>query len=147
MLLGQLGPGPLEPLAARAVRLVRDRRAEHPVRDAPAVDGCGDLRLERGHALGLHAREAAEVALAREAPELAQARPAALRGEPDRESRLEARELREPLVDPLQLEGGLEPRVVKVVLLVQLGHETVGPLPQRIQLAGRRRGALHGAVG
>ena len=99
----------VELFALAAVGLVRDRGAEHPVRDVLAVDARRERRLEAGDLLGLGSRQVAEVALAGEPPELALA--VAVRagrlGQPGRG--LERRQVGEALVDRLELEPSFRP--------------------------------------
>src|SRR5262249_60033502 len=74
MLVGELSARLVEAFAPAAIGLVRERRAEHPVGDLRAVDGRDQIALERGLALLELAGQAADIPLAREAPELAGAR-------------------------------------------------------------------------
>ena len=93
------------------------------------------------------ARDVAHVALARELPQLARA-PVAVHGQADLLRRLELRQLRVALVDRDEVEPLLEPGVVVVVLLVELGDEAVGGLADAVELAlGGGRGLRHGRVG
>ncbi len=138
MLLGRLPHDAVEALAAVAVGLVCDRGAQHPERDFLAVDGDLQLGLEGRQLLGVLARQPAEVALAGEAPELADA-PVAVDRAPERLRPLELGEVRVPLVDRLELEPLLQPGEMEVMLLVQFGDETVGLLAVCIEfLRGRR---------
>ena len=73
------------------------------------------------------ARQAAEVALAGEAPELGRRAFEPLRG-------VEPCQLLVPLVDLLELERLLVAREVEVVLLVELGDEAVGVVAEGVQL-------------
>src|SRR5205823_3015865 len=59
-----------EPFTPVAVRLVRERDAQHPKRDRLAVDGRLELGLDGRDLLLVRACQVAEVALAGEAPEL-----------------------------------------------------------------------------
>ena len=70
MLVEQLEPGALEALAPVAVGLVRHHDPDHPVGDLLAVHGRLELGLDLGELLGVLAGQAAEEALAGEAPEL-----------------------------------------------------------------------------
>jgi hypothetical protein len=130
----------LAPLVA--VRLVRERGTHHPEGDLLAVDRDGQLRLELGELLRMFARQIAEVALAREAPQLPHAR-AAVDGEADRLHLLELGEVLVPLVDRRQVERVLQTRVVEVELLVQLRDEAVGLFAVGVELAVRGRGRRH----
>ena len=89
------------------------------------------------------ARDRAEVALAREAPELAQA--PAVHGLADAAGGLERRELGVPFEDRLELERLLQARVVEVVLLVELGDEAVGAAAVAVELAVAERSLGHAA--
>ena len=117
VLLGELVPRRLDPLAAVAVVLVHQPRPEHPVRDLLAVDRRRQRRLELGDALRLLAHEVAEVARARELPQLARAAVPVDRGA-ERERRVELRQALVPLVDRRELvaspsgprSGGTTPR-------------------------------------
>src|SRR6266545_4126963 len=71
VLLGQLDPDLVEELAPVAVGLVRDRGPQHAERNGVAVDRRLEARLEGRDPLGVLSRQLAEVALHREAPELA----------------------------------------------------------------------------
>ena len=135
--------GRVELFALAAVGLVRDRGAEHPVRDVLAVDARRERRLEPGDLLRLGARQVAEVALAGEAPELglAVASCAGRLGQPGRG--LERRQVGETLVDRLELEALLQARIVEVVLLVEGGDEPVRLVP--VCLEASRRGRRHGS--
>ena len=133
VLLGQRVAGVLEPLALVAVGLVRDRRAEHPVGDLLAVDGHGQVGLDLSGPLLVLTGQVPEVALAREAPELADAAVSVHRGA-DPVGLVEIGQLGELLVDRLELEGVLQARVVEVVLLVDRGDEAVRLLAVVVQL-------------
>src|SRR5579872_1154124 len=136
VLVRQLVADPLEALALRAVVVVRDRGAQHAERDLVAVDGCRQRRLGLRRLLVLLARQRAEVALAREAPELARAEAAVDRLlQPLR--LLEGRHVLVLAVDRLEVEVGLQARVVLVVLLVEVGDETVDALA--VCVGGHRR--------
>ena len=134
MLLGQRVPGVLEPRTLVAVGLVRHRRPEHPVGDLVAVHGRSQLGLEPRGALGVLAGQVAEVALAGEAPELADP-PVAVDGGADPVRLLEAGQLGEALVDRREVERGLVAGVVEVVLLVDRRDETVRLLAVVVQLS------------
>jgi len=122
-----------------AVRLVRERGADHAVRDLLAVDGDGKLGFQLRELLGVVARQVAEVALAGETPELADAR-AAVDGEPDRLHLFELGQVRVALVDRRQVEGVLQAGVMEIELLVELGDEPVRLLAIRVELPVRGRG-------
>src|SRR4030095_6065622 len=97
--LRQLDAGPVETLAAAAVRLVRKGRAEHAEADLLPVDlGCQG-GLEAGDLLHLATRQIPHVALTREAPELECAAISGLRGFSHPAARIERREVRVALVD------------------------------------------------
>ena len=142
MLFGRVPHRSVEPLAPVAVGLVRDRRAQHPERDRLAVDGHLELGLEPRDLLGMLARQPAEVALAGEAPELADA-PVAVHRRAQRLGALELGQVRMACVNGLQLEAVLQPGEVKVVLLVELGDEPVGAVAVRLELLRGRRRARH----
>ena len=129
LLLRERDAGRVELLALAAVGLVRDRGAEHPVRNVLAVDARRERRLEPGDLLRLGPRQVAEIALAGEAPELglAVASCAGRLGQPGRG--LERRQIGEALVDRLELEALLQARIVEVVLLVEGGDEPVRLVP------------------
>ena len=118
------------------------RGTQHPERDFLAVDGDFQLGLEGRQLLGVLARQPAEVALAGEAPELADA-PVAVHRRAERLGALELGQVGVALVDRLQLEAVLESGEVKVVLLVELGDETVGAVAVRLELLRGRRRARH----
>src|SRR5439155_12781700 len=90
--------------------------------------GHGQLGLERRDLLSVLAGQPADVPLAGELPELADAA-VAVDGLPDRLRLLELRQARVPLVDLLELEPVLQACEVLVVLLVQRGDEAVGLRP------------------
>ena len=133
VLLGELVPRRLDPLSDVAVLLVHQSRPEHPERDLLAVDRRGQGRLELGDALLLLADEVAEVALARELPQLAAAAVAVDRRS-ERERRVELRQPLVPLVDRRDVVRLLEAREVEVGLLVELGDEAVGVRAERVDL-------------
>ena len=133
MLFGELVPRRLDPLPDGAVLLVHQPRPEHPERDLLAVDRRGQRRLELGDPLGLLAHEVAEVARARELPQLAPAAVAVDRGA-ERERRVELRQALVPLVDRREVERLLVAGEVEVRLLVELGEEAVGVRAERVDL-------------
>ena len=138
VLLGQLDADPVDLLALVAVRLVGHRRPQHPERDRLAVDFGLQGRLELGRLLGLLARQLAQISLGGEAPELAD--PAvSVRRSAERLRLLELGQLGVALVDRSQLELLLEPRVVEVELLVELGDEAVGPVAEAVEVGLRER--------
>jgi hypothetical protein len=134
VLVAELAAGGLEPRPARAVGLVRHRRPDHAEGDRLAVDRRLELGLQRGFPLRELPGAVADEALADEAPELPRAA-VSVHGRADRPSRLQARQLGVALVDLLQVEALLEPRVVLVVLLVEVGDEAIGLLAERVELA------------
>ena len=75
VLLGEPVARLLEPGPRRAIRLVRDRRPQHPVADRLAVVRDLERGFESRDPLGVLARQLAEIALAAEAEELEFARP------------------------------------------------------------------------
>ena len=133
MLVGELVPRRLDPLSELAVLLVHQPRLEHPERDLLAVDRRGQGRLELGDALRLLAHEVAEVARARELPQLAAAAVPVDRGS-ERERRIELRQPLVPLVDGRDVVRLLEAREVEVGLLVELRDEAVGVRAERVDL-------------
>ena len=136
VLLGRLPHRAVELLAPPAVGLVRHRPGgASGTGSGLAVDRHLELGLELGELLGVLARELAEVALAAELPELADAAVAVDR-RADRLHVLELGQRRVPLVDLLELEPVLQARVVEVVLLVELGDEAVGLVAVGVELAG-----------
>src|SRR3990170_162119 len=102
--------------------------AEHPDPARLAVDLRVERRLEPGEPLGLLAGEPAEVALAGEPPQLDRAGPRlrALGRGAELPAGVGRGQVGVALVDRLELEGRLQPGVVTVVLLVELGEEPVG---------------------
>src|ERR687891_2501199 len=138
VLFGELDPDGVEPRPARPLGLVGDGGLEHPEGDLLAVDLGGQRGLEAGDLLRLRARQVAEVALAREPPELDLTLGALLGCGAHPLARLERRQIREALVDGLELEGLLVPREVEVVLLVERGDEPVGLVPVRVKVTPRR---------
>ena len=139
MLLGQLDADPVDLLPLVAVGLVRHRRPQHPEGDRLAVDRCLQARLEARDLLRLVAGEVAQVALGREAPELADS-PVAVCGLAERLRLLQPGELGVAVVDRRQLELFLVARVVEVELLVELRDEPVGPLAEVVEVGGGQRG-------
>ena len=137
VLVGERPARLLEPAAALAVGLVRELDAQHPERDRLAVDGCLELGLDRREPFLVRAGEAAEEALAREAPELDRRALEPLRG-------LEPRQLRVAFVDRVDLERRLVARVVLVPLALELGEEEVGRVAEGVELAVGGGGRRHG---
>ena len=133
VLLGELGPRRVDPLPDGAALLVHQPRPEHPERDLLAVDRRGQSRLELGDALLLLAHEVAEVARARELPQLAPAAVAVDRG-PERERRVELRQALVALVDRRDVVRLLVAGEVEVGLLVDLGEEALGVSAERVDL-------------
>ena len=112
------------------------------------VPGAGFVGALVRDALGVGAREATEVALAGEAPQLAHAEGRLSGcGRPDALCRLDRRQVGVARVDRLQLEVVLEPGEVVVVLLVEVGDEAVGAVPVAVEVGGCRCGHRHGCVG
>ena len=142
MLVGEPAALDVEPLALRSVVGVRDRRPQHPIADLLAVDFRLELGLQPRDLLAVLAGEVAEVALAREPPELADAAVAVGRGG-ERLGPFEPRELLVALVDRLELERLLQAREMLVVLLVELGDEPVGLRAIVIEFVGCRRVLRH----
>ena len=103
-----------------------------------SVDVGFEARLELRDLLALFARQLAEITLRREAPQLADA-PVAVCHLAERLRLLEVGQLRVALVDRREVERVLEPRVVEVVLLVELGDEAVGLPAKAVQVDGRGR--------
>ena len=133
----------LDPTPRVAVRLVRDRRPQHPERDLLAVHLRLQLGLESRGALGVLARQGREEALAREAPELLDAGVPVDRGA-DALRLLDVRQVGVALVDRLEVEVLLQPGEMEVVLLHLLGDEPVGALAVGVELPFRRRRVGHG---
>jgi hypothetical protein len=142
VLLGQLDPDAVELFTFGAVRLVRDGRAQQAVADLLAVDFGLEAGLELGNLLAVLASEVAEVALRREAPELADT-PVAVDRLADRFRLAERGQVGIALVDRLELERVFVAGVVEVVLLVELGDEAVGALAEAVQISGGGRGGCH----
>ena len=140
VLLGQVDADLVEPCALVAVGLVRHRRAQHPEGDRLAVDRRLEARLELGDLLRVLAGELAEVALGREAPELADA-PVAVGHFSERLRLLELGQLGVALVDRGQLELLLETGVVEVELLVELRDEPVGTVAEAVEVGLGQRGS------
>ena len=137
----------LEPFAGAAVVLVHQPRPEHPVRDLLAVDRRGQRRLELGDPLGLLADEVAEVALARELPQLARG---AGRRRPRRRARARCRAwsaARAARRSATRSYVSLMPGEVEVRLLVELGDEAVGVGAERVDLPLAERLRACGFVG
>ena len=143
VLLGQVVSRLFEPAARVAVGRVRDRRRQHPVADGLTLVRCLELGLQLRDLLRMLARELAEISLATEAEQLHVR--AAVDGLAESLDRLEVGELGVALVDRAQLEVGLQARVVKVVLLVELGDEPVGAGAVPIELAVTERRLAHAA--
>jgi hypothetical protein len=139
VLLDELVPSPLQPLAPRAVGLVRHLRADHPERDLLAVELRLQLGFQSRDLLFVLTRDGTQVALAREAPQLPDGR-AAVRCGADRLRALELGQVGVLRVDRLELERLLEPRIVEVELLVERGNEAVGPPAKGVELTRGRRG-------
>src|SRR5439155_23388406 len=93
--------------------------------------------------LGELARDAGEVSLAREAPQLPGAS-VPVDGGAYPLGLLDPREVGVALVDRLELERVLQPGEVEVVLLHLLGDESVGALAVDVELPFGRRGVRHG---
>ena len=128
MLLEQPQPCRLEPLALVAVGLVRHHHAQHPVGVGLAVHGCLELGLDLRHARLVLSRQVAEETFAGEPPQLDRGVFHPLRG-------IEPRQLLVALVDLLDVERVLQAREMEVVLLVDVGDEPVGLVPECIDLA------------
>src|SRR4051794_5867909 len=107
VLFGQLIARTLEPFAPAAILRVGDRRADVAVRNVLAVDRRLEARLELSDLLLLQVDEVAEIALARELPELARVAAAVHRGA-DRKRGLELRQIGVTLIDRHQVVGVLE---------------------------------------
>jgi hypothetical protein len=131
--LGERESRRVDPLAYGAALLVHQPRPEHPERDLLAVDRCGQSRLELCDALLLLADEVAEVAGARELPQLAPAAVAVDR-RPERECRVESRQALVALVDRRDVVGLLVAGEVEVRLFVDLGEEALGLRAQGVDL-------------
>ena len=143
VLLGQVVPRLLEPRARVPVGGVGDRRRQHPVADGLALVLGLELRLELRDLLRVLARQLAEIPLAAEAEELQVRPPGDRLAEPL--DRLEVDQVGVALVDRAQLEVRLQPRVVEVVLLVELGDEAVGAVAVAVELAVAERSLAHAA--
>src|SRR5439155_20389038 len=142
VLLGQLRTGLVEPLALAAIFGVRDRRAEHPEADLLAVAVRLELGLEGRELLAVLFCQVAEVPIAGEAPELADA---AVPVDSLLESLcpLQLRQVLVALVDRLELELVLQAGEVEVVLLVELGDEMIGVFAVAVEILRSGRGARH----
>ena len=134
----------LAPLVA--VGLVRKSRTHHAVGDVLSAHSHRQLRFELRELLGVLAGEVAEVALAGETPQLAHAC-AAVHRQADRFDLVELCQVRVALVDRRQVERLLQPGVVEVELLVELGDEPVRLFAIGVQLPVRGRGGRHCLVG
>ena len=143
VLLGQVVPRLFEPRARVSVGGVRDRRRQHPVADGLALVLRLELRLELRDLLRVVARELAEIPLAAEAVELHVRPPGDRLAEPL--DRLEVDQLGVALVNRAQLEVRLQPRVVEVVLLVELGDEAIGAVAVAVELPVAERSLAHAA--
>src|SRR5262249_27407787 len=139
-------PRMLEPLALLPVRLVRDRRPQHPERDLVAVDRRTEPGLEIGRALVEVSGQVAEVALAGELPELADAA-VARDGRADTVRLLQRGQFGELVVDRGEVERVLVPGVVQVVLLVDGRDEAVRLLAVVVQFAWGRYARHPGRLG
>jgi hypothetical protein len=144
VLLGERVAGVLEPFALVPVGLVRDRRPQHPVRDLLAVDRRRELGLQVGRALVVVAGQVAEVALAGELPELADAA-VSVHHRADAVRLVQRGQLLEALVDRGEVERVLVPGVVQVVLLVDGRDEPVRLVAVVVQLAWGRRSFHRGS--
>src|SRR6185503_19263936 len=113
--------------------------AEEPVADLLSVHRGGQGSLQAGDLLCVRAGQVSHVALAAEPPELTRAAAFDLgrRGEPA--AGVQSRQIGEALVDRRELELGLQPREMEVVLLVERGDEPVGFVPVRLELCHRGR--------
>jgi hypothetical protein len=142
VLVRELRAGIVESAPHVAVVGVRDRGPEHAVPDAVAVYLGLELRLETRDPLGVAARQAAEVPLARETPQLPDP-PVAVDGGAERLCAVEARQVGVPLVDRVELERLLQAREMDVVLLVELRDEAVCLRAVGLELRGAGRLGLH----
>ena len=139
VLLGQLDSDAVDLLPLVAVRLVRHRRPQHAERNRLAVHVGLEARLELGGLLCLLAGQLAQIPLGGEAPELAD--PAVSVRRPAEGLRLlQLGQLGVALVDRRQLELVLEPRVVEIELLVEVGDEAVCPVAEAVQVGLREWG-------
>ena len=138
MLLDELVARALEPFALRPLGCVRDRRPDHPKADLLAVDRRLQLGFEPRDLLLVLLRQLPEIALAGEAPELADA-VAAVDGLADRAGLLERRQVGVPVVDRHEVECLLQAGEVEVVLLVELGDEAIDALAVLVELSWRTR--------
>ena len=133
VLLGELDSRRVDPLPDGAALLVHQPGPEHPERDLLAVDRGGQGRLELCDALLLFFHEVAEVARARELPQLAPAAVAVDRRS-ERECRVESRQVLVALVDRRDVVGLLVAGEVEVRLFVDLGEEAFGLRAERVDL-------------
>ena len=144
VLLGQLPPHRVEALAARPVRLVRDRRAEHPERDLLGVDGRAELGLGARDPLLVLAGELPEMALAREAPELPDA--AILAGARlERAGPLERRQVTHARCRSARGRASLPAPRSAGSRRRRAPSEAVRLLAERVELRGRRESPRHRA--
>ncbi len=135
----ELVPNALDPRAAIAVGAVGDRRTKHAKRNLVTVDGRRQLGLQCRHLLLMTSRQCAEIALAREAPQLDRAEAAVDRlAHPAR--LVERRDVLVPPVHRFEVEVLIETGEVVVVHLVEVGDETVDALAVCVQLARSRYG-------
>src|SRR5207248_10648302 len=98
VLLAELAARLFERAALVSVRLVRDPRPEHAVRDRLPVDGRRECRLELARPRFLSLRQVAEIPAAGELPELLRAA-VGLGGPGEAERRVERRQVGIALVD------------------------------------------------
>ena len=138
MLVEQVEARAFEQRALLAIGLVRHCDPEHPVRDLLASEIDLELGFDPGDLLGVLAGQRSEETLAREAPELG-------RRALEPPGRLELRQVLVAPVDLLELERLLVAGEVQVVLLVELGDEAVGVVPERVELAARQGVGRHRA--
>ena len=139
VLLGELVPHPLDALAPVAVLAVRDRRPQHPELHLLAVDRRRQLGLDVAPLLLVAPGQRAEIAVAREAPQLDRAE-AAVHSLAHSLRLLERHHVLVSRVDRLEVEIVLQAREVLVVLLVDVRDEPVDPLAVRVDLARGRYG-------
>jgi hypothetical protein len=104
-----------------------------------------ERRLQLGDPLGVLPGQLAEIPLAAEAVELEILASADRRAEALHH--LHICQLRVPLVDRTQVEVGLQPRVMPVVLVVELRDEAVGAGAVAVELAVAGRLLLKRGVG
>ena len=127
-----------ELLALAAVLLVHQPRPEHAERDLLAVERRAQRRLELRDALLLGRDEVAEIALARELPQLAPPPDAGDR-RAEGERRVELGQARVALVDRRDVVRLLLAREMEVRLLVELRAEPLGLGGERVDLAFGKR--------